>query len=106
MNRYKNKVIAVDFDGTLCVNNYPLIGKPKQKNIKKVLKAQRKGASIILWTCREGILLQQAVRWCNNFGLYFEEINNNLTERLSIWGNDCRKIGADEYWDDRARRLK
>lgn len=105
-NKYKDKVIAVDFDGTLCKNRYPLIGFPKKRNIKRVLKAQKNGASIILWTCREGELLHQAVKWCNKFGLYFEEINNNISWRISVYNNDCRKVGADEYWDDRARRMR
>ena len=29
-NMRANKIIAVDFDGTLCENNWPEIGEPKK----------------------------------------------------------------------------
>lgn len=56
-----NKIIAVDFDGTLCHGNWPDIGEPNIRLINKLLKLQRKGYKIILWTCREGEPLHQAI---------------------------------------------
>lgn len=99
-------MIAVDFDGTLCVNKYPLIGKPKKRVIRRVLREQSKGAKIILWTCRGGDTLRQALDWCNEQGLYFDAVNENLPERIKHFNNDCRKIGADLYIDDKARRVR
>ena len=29
-------------------------------------------------------------------------MNENLPEFKEAWGNDTRKVGATEYWDDRA----
>lgn len=101
------KVIAVDFDGTLCINRFPLIGKPKKRVIRRVLREQSKGAKIILWTCRDGETLRQAIEWCNTKqGLYFDAVNENLPEQIKYFNNDCRKIGATEYWDDKARRVR
>lgn len=57
----KNVIIAVDFDGTLCHGNWPDIGEPNIRLINKLLKLQRKGYKIILWTCREGEPLHQAI---------------------------------------------
>lgn len=34
----KNKIIAVDFDGTLCVNKYPEIGDPNKELIAYLKK--------------------------------------------------------------------
>lgn len=58
------RVIALDFDGTICENEYPKIGKPKMDVIQRALKEQEDGAALILWTCREGTLLKEAVDAC------------------------------------------
>lgn len=84
-----NKIIAIDFDGTLCENKYP--------DIEKL-----KGAKVILWTCREGELLTQAVEWCYEHGIVSDSINESLPEEIGKWGTRPRKIGATEYWDDKA----
>lgn len=96
------KVYAVDFDGTLCTNAYPKIGQPKYKLIDyiKTLKAQ--GNKIILWTCRSGKLLEEAVSWCEEQGLVFDAVNENLPESIEKYGNDSRKISADKYIDDKS----
>ena len=36
------KIIAVDFDGTLCTNKYPEIGDPMYGTISYLLKEKRK----------------------------------------------------------------
>jgi hypothetical protein len=99
------KVIAIDFDGTLCENKYPEIGTPKYDIIERAIKAQRQGDILILWTCRTEELLADAVDWCKQYGLVFDFVNENVPERIKKFNNDCRKIGADEYWDDKARRV-
>ena len=52
---------------------------------------------MILWTCREGHQLQAAVMWCLNHGLKFNAINDNLEENKEKYGNNSRKVWADEY---------
>lgn len=101
-----DRVIAVDFDGTLCTNLYPDVGSPKQDIIDKLLSEKQSGSKIILWTCREGELLKEAVNACKYWGIEFDAINENLPERINEYGNNCRKIGADEYWDDRAIQIR
>lgn len=96
------KVIAVDFDGTLFENNWPGIGKPRRNIIAYVLYRQSKGAKIILWTNREGIKLTEALEACKKEGLIFDAVNSNLPERIAFFNSDPRKIGADEYIDDKA----
>lgn len=96
------KIIAVDFDGTLCENEYPIIGKPRQEIINRLLEEQANGAKIILWTCRSGSLRHAAVLWCLNHGIHFDAINENLPENIKNFGSDSRKVYAHEYWDDRA----
>lgn len=98
-------VIAVDFDGVLCEDRWPEIG-PEKKDIVELAKFQRQtGAALILWTCRCGERLDEAVAWCRERGLEFDAVNENLPERGALYGSESRKISADEYWDDKGRGL-
>ena len=45
------------------------------------------------------------MNWCAGHGLEFDAHNENVQELIDLYGNDCRKIGADEYWDDKAVRI-
>lgn len=97
------RVIAIDFDGCLCTDKWPDIGEPNWWAIEEAKRRQRDGACLILWTCRAGADLDRAVEACRNWGLEFDAINENPQFRIDLFrGNDCRKIGADEYWDDKA----
>ena len=97
--------IAVDFDGTLCEDNFPNIGQPKQDMIDLVKRAQKAGAKLVLWTCRRndsnGEHLNRAVDWCKNQGLTFDSVNENLPEVQKKWGGDTRKVMVDYYLDDK-----
>ena len=97
-----NRVIAVDFDGCLCKNAWPEVGEPNWDVIKKVKEEHEKGADIILWTCRDGQLLEDAKEACKRWGVPLSAANESLIEWQEAWGNDTRKIGATEYWDDKA----
>ena len=110
------KVIAVDFDDTLFEYNHlpnpaddysgrpNSIGEPIWSVINSLKEEQKGGAVIILWTCREGLALTHAIEACDKIGLHFDYINENADFRKSTKWPDCRKIKADEYWDDRAFR--
>ena len=98
-----NKIIAVDFDGTLCENKWPGIGEPRMDVIRYCKDEQKKGAKLILWTCRQGKELLDALYWCNvGLDLAFDAVNENLPEIIEEFGHDTRKIFAHEYIDDRA----
>lgn len=101
------KIIAVDFDGTLCEACYPDIGKANI-NLIEYLKQQRLyGNKIILWTCRANRQLTEAVEWCSKQGLVFDAINSNLQEVITAWTDgESRKIYADIYIDDKAMSVK
>ena len=95
-------IIAVDFDGCLCKNAWPEIGEARSDIIHALLERQKQGAKIILWTCRVGEHLAAAVQWCADHGITFDAVNSNLPANVAAFGNDCQKVFADEYWDDKA----
>jgi hypothetical protein len=104
-NEMRTKTIAVDFDGTLCRYAYPGIGAPITETIECLKAEKAAGAKIILWTCRNGMLLDAAVAWCAEKGIVFDAVNGNLPENIAEYGKDTRKVSADEYWDDRAVKI-
>lgn len=99
MNR--SLTIAVDFDGTLCQSNWPGLGPANETLFEHLKKIKNAGARLILWTCREGNQLEQAVEWCNQHGLIFDAINDNLPELIELFGSNSRKICCDYYIDDK-----
>ena len=93
--------IAVDFDGTIVEHDYPKIGKPIPFALEVLRKLhQQEHHKLILWTMREGRLLQEAVDFCAKNGVFFYAHNKNYPEEEYREG-DPRKIGADIYIDDR-----
>ena len=100
--KHRYAIIAVDFDGTLCQDCYPGIGAPNRALIRYLKEQRTTGARIILWTCRCGNALEEAVAWCAGQGLLFDAVNQNLPENIRKYGTDSRKIFADLYIDDRA----
>ncbi len=94
-------VYAVDFDGTLCTDAYPEIGAPRHGMIEFIKSRRAGGDRIILWTCRSGPALEDAVRWCHGLGLSFDAVNDNLAENVACHNNNSRKVSADFYIDDR-----
>ena len=102
MGNREYTIYAVDFDGTLCENEWPEIGKPNHGLIDTLQKAREKDDKIILWTCRTGDLLVEAVSWCKKQGIEFDAINENLPEIIGQFGSESRKVFADIYIDDKA----
>lgn len=68
------KAIAIDFDGTLCTNDYPNIGEPNWEIIAEAKMEQANGAGLILWTCREGEMLDAALKACEEWELHFDVV--------------------------------
>lgn len=96
------EIYAVDFDGTLnLADTYPELGEPNAELIEFLKECRAAGDKIILWTCREGELLKAAVKYCNNYGLFFHAVNENLPENIAYFGNNCRKVWAHHYIDDK-----
>ena len=92
--------IAVDFDGTIVSHKYPEIGKEKPFAIDTLIKLQEDGHKIILWTVREGELLDEAVQFCAERGLEFYSVNSRYPGESWSGSGVSRKLVADVYIDD------
>lgn len=97
-----NKIIAVDFDGTMCKNEWPHIGEPNEEVLNYIISEKQNGAKLILWTNRSGQNLDEAVIWAKEHGVEFDAVNDNLPESIEYFGGNSRKIFATEFIDDRA----
>lgn len=94
-------IIAVDFDGTIVEHNYPNIGKPIPFAIDVLKRLQvEQHHQLILWSVREGKLLDEAVEYCAKQGLEFYAVNKNYPEE-TYNETSSRKINADLFIDDR-----
>lgn len=94
--------IAVDFDGTIVHHEYPRIGKEKPFAIETLKLLAKEQHKLILWTVREGRLLDEAVAWCKERGLEFYAINKDYPEETQNNNNHfSRKLKVDLFIDDR-----
>lgn len=97
----QGKVIAVDFDGTIVENFYPEIGKELPFAVMTLKTLAKEGNTLILWTCREGKLLDDALQWCSSKGLEFYAVNNDGPDVIYEPTQGGRKLRADMFIDDR-----
>jgi hydroxymethylpyrimidine pyrophosphatase-like HAD family hydrolase len=107
----KSYIIALDFDGTIVENDFPELGEVKEDVVEKAKEFQKAGASIVLWTCREGKFLQEAISVCVKNDIKLDAINENSPAQYE-WAERefkksgerfaLRKIYADIYVDDKA----
>ena len=95
-------IIAIDFDGTIVEHKYPAIGAELPFAIDTLIKLKEEGHRLILWTVREGRLLEDAVTFCRERGLEFYAINRDYPEEEKGHNNHfSRKLKADLWIDDR-----
>jgi len=95
-------IIAVDFDGTIVEHKYPEIGQEVPfaiDTLKMLIKDQHR---LILWSVREGALLDEAVEWCRARGVEFYAVNKDYPEEEKEKNTHfSRKLKADFFIDDR-----
>lgn len=97
-------IIAVDFDGTIVEHKYPMIGKEIPFATATLRQLMKDGHKLILWSVREGDLLQEAVDWCEERGVRFYAVNADLDEDGADKAGSKhfnRKVKAHMFIDDR-----
>ena len=94
--------IAVDFDGTIVEDRYPKIGAERPFATQTLRMLMQEHHRLILWTVREGELLDEAIEWCRQRGVEFYAVNKDFPEEDAERNRHfSRKIKADLWIDDR-----
>ena len=105
------KYIAVDFDDTIFIRdswrNYE--GKVNMQVVNLISELHDRGWKIILWTSRNGVVLDEAVKFCKDNNIHLDYVNEN-PEAIAYFKNVLgfkhsgwsAKVFADVYLDDSA----
>lgn len=94
--------IAVDFDGTIVEHRYPEIGEEIPFAIETLKMLRQDGHKLIMWSVREGKLLDDAVNWCRERGVEFYAVNRDYPEETTDNNpHFSRKLKVDVFIDDR-----
>lgn len=72
--KYKGIRILVDYDDTIKPYNTATEALCKDI-IDTLIEAKKLGATVVLWTCRSGARLNEALKYCESIGLEFTEVN-------------------------------
>ena len=90
-------IVAVDFDGTIVEHRYPRIGEEIPFAVDTLKLLQQEKHRLILWSVREGALLDEAVEWCKARGLEFYAVNKDYPEEQKGHQGFSRKLKADMF---------
>ncbi|MDR0370769.1 MAG: HAD hydrolase family protein [Prevotellaceae bacterium] len=94
-------IIAIDFDGTIVENDFPRIGALIPDAKETINRLHDEGHYIIIWTCRHGDKLTEAVNFLSHNHIMFNAVNADNPENTAMYGDTGRKIYAHIYIDDR-----
>lgn len=75
-------IIAVDFDGTISRGKYPAIDGEQPYAGESLRKLHSQGHKIIIWTCRTGDRLLEAINWLLEHQIPFSRINDHDPDNL------------------------
>lgn len=94
-------IVAVDFDGTISRGTYPAIDgeQPYAGEVLRTLHQQ--GHYIIIWTCRCGDRLLDAINWLVAHQIPFDRVNDHNPDNVAKYGEGGKKIYAHCYIDDK-----
>ena len=95
-------IIAVDFDGTLFRDAFPAVGGVIPGAVDAMRALHRAGHYIIIWTCRHGDRLLDAINALTAHGIPFDRVNDHNPANVAKYGGESgKKVYADVYIDDR-----
>ncbi len=103
-----NKIIAVDFDGTITkAGEYKGFGKyedPNEHVVEWIRQKSFDGDIIVIWTCRQKREYVDIRNYCIKWNIPVDGINTNefAPKELLALSDNFPKIFADIYLDDRS----
>lgn len=108
------KIILVDFDGTVVRHMYPMIGELLDGAVETLKDLEKAGYTLVLWTCRSGEHFDHAMNFCKEHGInmitaeesrkmieevYGEESLPEGRKPYARWHIDDRNLGGFPGWD-------
>lgn len=93
--------LAIDFDGTIAERAWPDVGPLIENADVYIRKLYEEGHVILINTCRTGKYEGYAEDFLNKHNIPYHYINSNDPELIELFKQDCRKISADLYIDDK-----
>lgn len=93
----RDRIIAIDFDGTIYNSSEKCLIDEAETAIKEL---HQKGYILVLWTCRCGNRLKNAINILKQYGLYQYFYCVNETPDFVKYKISC-KVCASIYIDDR-----
>ena len=94
-------IIAIDSDGTICRSPFPTIEGTMPGAKEVISRLHAGGHYIIIWTCRTGQNLLDAVNWMLKEGIPFDRVNDHNPDNLARYGDGGKKVYAHCYIDDK-----
>ena len=95
-----NRIIAVDFDGTVVTHEYPEVGEDVPHAVRVLRRLNKADIKIIVWTMRCGRYLDEdAKQWFEKRNIKVWAFNDNPQQ--TSW-TESRKCYAHAYIDDAA----
>lgn len=96
----RHYTLSIDFDGTLTTEpTFPEIGQLDMEMVEAAKACKEAGHTLLLWTCREGQYLADAVGALKQSGLEFDAINTCIDPIPEL--PFTRKPYADFIYDDK-----
>ncbi len=96
-----SKVIAIDFDGCIVVDRYPVIGDLMPYARYSMQRIHELGHKIVINTCRTNEEAFAAYRFLKANDIPIDAFNCNVLDGVQRYGSDTRKISADLYIEDK-----
>lgn len=97
----KDKVIAIDFDGTIATLSFPQVGELVPMAREVINTWYDVGHTILIHTCRTGRRQGYAEDFLEEYNIKYHWINTNAPEVVTTYRTDTRKLSADLYIDDK-----
>jgi len=94
-------ILAIDFDGTIAELSWPEVGELKKDADNYINRLYDEGHIIIINTCRSGKFEGLAQDFLEKNNIRYHYINSNYPKLIRKYKQDCRKISADIYIDDK-----
>lgn len=94
-------ILKIDFDGCIVTEKFPSIGDPLPMAIETLRKFHEHKYNTILWTCREGDPLIDAIDFLHQNGVYFDVVNQGHPMNPYRHLGQSRKPFAHYHIDDK-----